>query len=233
MASNDRKEWISRMVSTVHAAWQVIGGVVILSQMQRFDLLEYNGFGDFHFVGAVSYFLYDTVLCLSTRQLRDPGVVLHHVLGIVAYSTVVATRSACTLVAFLLVSEASTPFVNFRWFFTRSGMRDDPIFTANGVLLALTFVSSRILPFPLLCWFICESCGFIYYFWHAFSLTHTFRIRSTHRSSDCPPRLAIVCRLRHNVFARISAQLFVVSCDCSWTRQTLFRRRCEKTRVIL
>ena len=88
--------------------------------------------------------------------MRDLPSILHHVAGVGGFIASVSTRCLCVFLAVLLVSEASTPFVNFHWFFRRSSMSGDTLYTANGIAMAVSFFALRILPMPWLYWLIAK-----------------------------------------------------------------------------
>lgn len=142
-----RREWVSRCVSSCHAVWQVAGFVSIRLMAERMDFAEYPPISDFYFLSLAAYLSFDLLLVASTPQLRSLGTVAHHGVGLSAVCAVTVTRIGCCFLAGFLLTELSTPFVNFHWFF-RTCDEKPSLVLANGFLMWLTFVAGRILVLP-------------------------------------------------------------------------------------
>jgi hypothetical protein len=142
-----RIEWLSRLVSTCHAVWQVCGALSIALSLDRFDFLAYSAVADFYFLSLAAYLSFDAVLVCATPHLRSAGTVAHHFAGCASALAVVASRIGCAFLALFLFTEASTPFVNLHWFLRTSG-ESDALLLANGVLMWLSFVAFRVCSLP-------------------------------------------------------------------------------------
>jgi hypothetical protein len=54
------------------------------------------------------------------------------------------------IVLLMVATEASTPFVNMRWFLHESGMKEGSLYLINGLLMILVFFVCRIVPTPFI-----------------------------------------------------------------------------------
>lgn len=152
LSRDDRREWLSRFVSTGHAIFQTIGALMILATIDSFDFNSWNGLAELFIVALVAYMLLDASICIVTPQLRRRSYFFHHLIAIGAGLFVTAYRCGCAPFTLFLLTEASTPFVNFHWFFLKSGMKDTPLFKWNGIVMWLVFGLVRVgLCIPIIC----------------------------------------------------------------------------------
>eukprot|EP00658_Telonema_sp_P-2_P039758 TRINITY_DN283_c0_g3_i2.p1 TRINITY_DN283_c0_g3~~TRINITY_DN283_c0_g3_i2.p1 ORF type:complete len:208 (-),score=30.60 TRINITY_DN283_c0_g3_i2:80-703(-) len=92
---------------------------------------------------AGGYFAWDlgvTCLHLSTWGF---GALIHAAACLAVY-TIALSPIFAYYGTFFLLWEASTPFLNMRWFLLQYGMKDTPIYFWNGLLLVLSFFIVRI-----------------------------------------------------------------------------------------
>lgn len=99
---------------------------------------------------VVGYLLSDCVIILlHYKYIGDMAYLFHHAATIVPYYFIMNYGVMTYFGMYRLWAELSTPFVNMRWILeTLSFAKDNKVYIANGLVMALTFFSSRILPIP-------------------------------------------------------------------------------------
>jgi len=146
-------EWDSRVVSTINA-FIITGGACIL-------LFSSPVFADNPFVHASfyshllisilwGYFFYDACLILFNRELLNAPTLTHHLLGVFLFGIGKLTGSGHYLLLIWATTEATTPFVNQRWFFYVSDLKESNLYIINGILMAVGFLLLRTITIPAL-----------------------------------------------------------------------------------
>lgn len=157
LSASVRVEWLSRVVSNLHAvvltpalAAAVFGDASLaaggpLSAGPAVHGLLKVGLG---------YFIYDAVLVTAYRRsISAPGQTLfHHALVLSSVSWVLSVRLPLATVwaALLFLTEASTPFVNQRWFMAIRH-RQSRAYKITGVTMTVAFFVARPLYIPFAC----------------------------------------------------------------------------------
>ena len=72
---------------------------------------------------------------------------IHHVTGIWAWYMMTRHGFCHSIALCAMLTEATTPFVNQRWFFDKSGMKEGNLFVANGLLMTLLWFALRVCLF--------------------------------------------------------------------------------------
>ena len=117
---------------------------MVLATIDNFDFDSWIGLAEIFFVALVGYMILDASICLATPQLRRRSYFFHHSIAIGAGVFVTAFRCGCAPFTLFLLTEASTPFVNFHWFFLKSNMKDTQLFKVNGLIMWLVFGVVRV-----------------------------------------------------------------------------------------
>jgi len=152
-----RAGWDSRVTSTLHAllivALAVVGGAQLLSGDDSFfdpgTLLTLRATPLTRAALGMSagYFIVDLVLVLRHPGLGGPPMVAHHCAAMLALA-VGGTRDEGHLYTLaLMLAEATTPFVNARYFLDVTGKRAHWSYVANGLALTLSWGLVRVLGF--------------------------------------------------------------------------------------
>lgn len=68
---------------------------------------------------------------------------IHHLAALASVLSSALTGHAHAYTLLLLATEATTPFVNFRWLMDKANMREHPIYVANGMAMALSWAIVR------------------------------------------------------------------------------------------
>ncbi|KAG2378641.1 hypothetical protein C9374_008280 [Naegleria lovaniensis] len=152
--------WVSRLVSNVHAIISFGGALwaIIMTAecYKRWDVVascfDYEA-GYLTLQYTIGYFTYDLVfMLLFYKELGGIGLVLHHFFGIVGWGLILSYENFSFFALLFTLTEATTPFVNQRWFLYESGMKDKPIYSVFGFLLWLSWslVRMPLVPFTFM-----------------------------------------------------------------------------------
>lgn len=75
-------------------------------------------------------------------------MLIHHVGSLLSIGTAIYSRSGHMHAVWILVTELTTPFINFRWWLEKGGMKSSPLYLLNGVMIFLMWIVARVLLFP-------------------------------------------------------------------------------------
>eukprot|EP00163_Fabomonas_tropica_P011732 TRINITY_DN225_c0_g4_i6.p1 TRINITY_DN225_c0_g4~~TRINITY_DN225_c0_g4_i6.p1 ORF type:complete len:296 (+),score=31.18 TRINITY_DN225_c0_g4_i6:10-897(+) len=153
----DQVGWSTRVASTIHAVVVTLLSLYTLwteTVLYEQPLLARTGLGEVAMCITIGYLLGDFVLIvLHFDTLDTPSLnrqtMLHHVCGIVGFAVCLQYGACQYFGLFRLLSEASTPFLNARWFLDKLQLKQSRLYMFNGVLLAAVFFQSRIFVMPL------------------------------------------------------------------------------------
>lgn len=167
-SSKDRNMSLSVLASTLHAVCITVLAVCVLwtllvsfvgcgahrapaSPASRTDAISYVTLSL-----SLGYFLADTWMMMVVHDRRDlqTEMVVHHAVCAVCTFVAVASGMGHVFVAWLLVSEATTPFVNARWVLDKMGLKTRSVYLYNGMALAGMWVVVRVLLFIAYFWFV-------------------------------------------------------------------------------
>jgi hypothetical protein len=150
-------EWRDKVLSTVNAVVQIVGGVQCYlewdlfkpessawtdgskERYQQITFVQYTG------CALMGYLIWDlSWMIWHYNETPDKESICHHVLFLlVAYYNMYGFYfSKCF--AWMACAEISTIFLNFRWFLLTLNQKSTVAYTANSVLFCLTFLLTRI-----------------------------------------------------------------------------------------
>ncbi|XP_048449369.1 TLC domain-containing protein 4-B-like isoform X1 [Rhincodon typus] len=153
LSREQKTEWNSRCVSTIHAV--VVGGLALY--ILWFDDLVNKDhiWGDPKLVKlniaiASGYLINDLMLLIwHWKTLGDSFFLSHHLAALYAYQYVLGQGLLPYFANFRLIAELSTPFVNQRWFFeVLQFPRNARLVVLNGVAMTVSFFLVRIAVIP-------------------------------------------------------------------------------------
>ena len=100
----------------------------------------------------VAFLLVDLVPLFYYRRVwSSTGMYIgHHVCSIVSWSTCALTGTCHCVALALLLTEATAPFTNGRYFLSTAGHKDSTLYALNGVLMAISFFLLRVLGMGLI-----------------------------------------------------------------------------------
>ncbi|EOA21368.1 hypothetical protein CARUB_v10001728mg [Capsella rubella] len=154
--SKVRMEWNNRGFSTFHAVLTSVASIYLLVISDQFDE---NVHGDAvinsttrlseSVMGiSLGYFLSDLAMIFwHFPALGGIEYVFHHFLSMFAIILSVTSGQSQFYIFIVLLSEATTPFVNLRWYLDTSGQKGSKAYTLNGIALFLGWLVARILLF--------------------------------------------------------------------------------------
>eukprot|EP01112_Ceratiomyxa_fruticulosa_P011664 TRINITY_DN3186_c0_g1_i1.p1 TRINITY_DN3186_c0_g1~~TRINITY_DN3186_c0_g1_i1.p1 ORF type:complete len:259 (-),score=18.40 TRINITY_DN3186_c0_g1_i1:65-841(-) len=145
-------EWDSRVVSNLNAAIVTLGSLYAVCFYSN-DWTDNpygapNIYSKFFISVILGYFLYDLVLVLMYRDLWGFSTIAHHVIGLITYGSGKFSGSCHYILSVWLLTEATTPFVNQRWFFDVLNKKSSTLYIFNGLAMALGFLLIRTLVVP-------------------------------------------------------------------------------------
>lgn len=107
---------------------------------------------------SLGYFLADYIVLVHTRELGGTYPILfHHTMAVTAYLVGLHYNKLGWYSAFRLLSEFSTPFVNFRWQLYALGLKNTKRYKVNGILMTASFFLCRIVSFPFYWYFVAQN----------------------------------------------------------------------------
>ncbi|KAM0833310.1 hypothetical protein ACQ4PT_064347 [Festuca glaucescens] len=148
-------EWNNRGISTVHAIFITYMSVYLVFFSHLFsDQLDgpitsrNSNLSNFTLGVSVGYFITDIAMIFWVYpSLGGMEYVLHHILSLVSivYSTYSGEGQLYTYM--VLISEATTPGINLRWFLDTAGLKKSKAYLVNGVWMVVAWLVARILLF--------------------------------------------------------------------------------------
>ncbi|KAI3457680.1 hypothetical protein Pfo_014343 [Paulownia fortunei] len=157
-------EWSNRAMSTFHAIYITTVSLyfVFWSDLYTDNLhhgpitLRSSTLSTCALGVSVGYFLSDLGMIIwCYPSLGGLEYVIHHLLSLVGVTYAMLTGEAQIYTYMVLISEATTPWINLRWYLNAAGMKRSRAYIINGVVIFLAWLVARILLF-------------IYLFYHAY-----------------------------------------------------------------
>lgn len=104
---------------------------------------------------SLGYFLADYIVLVHTRELGGTGpVIFHHTSATAAFLVSLWYNKMGWYSCFRLLSEFSTPFVNFRWILVSIGLKNTRRYKINGILMTASFFLCRICTCPIYWYYV-------------------------------------------------------------------------------
>ncbi len=149
---SDQALWASTLVSTVHAILIVYMAVTAATSSGIYreeDFLFTTPETYKTFYVFVSYITYDAFVCIVYRN-EWPGMLanaFHHSASIISFVHLIHLGYGHQMGLAAITMEASTPFINLRWFLEASGTRktQPTLYLVNGGLMTLVWFIIRVL----------------------------------------------------------------------------------------
>ncbi|KAJ0979023.1 hypothetical protein J5N97_014497 [Dioscorea zingiberensis] len=151
-----RIEWNNRGMSSVHAIFIAVMSLylVFFSDLFSDDLdkgpVTYRSsqLSTFTLGVSVGYFFTDLVMIFWLYpSLGGMEYILHHALSVCAITYAMLSGEGQIYTYMVLISEATTPGVNLRWFLDTAGMKRSTAYLVNGVVVFFAWLVARILLF--------------------------------------------------------------------------------------
>ncbi|KAL8031170.1 hypothetical protein ABFX02_13G007700 [Erythranthe guttata] len=163
--TNSRQiEWSNRAISTFHAVYITSMSIYFIlwsdlysDNLDRGPITLRSSILSTSTLGvSVGYFLSDIGMIIwCYPSLGGIEYIFHHVLSLVGVTYTMLTGEAQIYTYMVLVSEATTPSINLRWYLDAAGMKRSRAYIINGVVMFVAWLVARILLF-------------VYLFYHAY-----------------------------------------------------------------
>lgn len=180
-------EWNNRGFSTFHALVAAVVSfyLVVISDLFHSNIIidRNSWLSDAMFGVSIGYFLTDLVMILwYFPSLGGKEYLLHHGLSMYAICLALLSGKAHMYILMVLFTEATTPFVNLRWYLEVAGKKTHNLYLYNGLAL---FVG----------WLVARVILFIYFFTHMYF--HFDQVKSIfplgfYSILTVPPALAVM-----------------------------------------
>ncbi|XP_043687315.1 TLC domain-containing protein 4-B-like isoform X1 [Telopea speciosissima] len=149
-------EWNNRGISTLHAIFITIMSVYFVIFADLFSDRRLAGLVIFRssplstFVLGVSvgYFLADLgMIFWLYPSLGGMEYVLHHLFSLVSVAYSMLSGEGQFYTYMVLISEATTPGINLRWYLDTAGMKRSNTYLLNGLAIFFAWLGARVLLF--------------------------------------------------------------------------------------
>lgn len=154
LSDRDKREWDVRYASMPHSFLCVWFAYVMLWKSDFFfkesevpSMLRSNEITHTMLGISWGYFVVDFLVCLK-YHMGGNEMLLHHVGSLSSVTAAIITGKGHMHALWMLVTEFTTPFINFRWWFDKAGMKSSPLYFYNGVCILVGWFLARIVVFP-------------------------------------------------------------------------------------
>ncbi|XAR48371.1 hypothetical protein NMG60_11031183 [Bertholletia excelsa] len=171
-----RVEWNNRAISTIHAIFITTVSLYFVFWSDLFwneqpaasITFQSSSKSTFALGVSVGYFLSDLgMIFWFYPSLGGLEYVVHHLLSLVAVTYAMLTKEGQFFTFMVLISEATTPGINLRWYLDRAGMKSSKAYLVNGFMVFISWMVARILLFIYLLYVV-------YYYYDQVKQMHTF-----------------------------------------------------------
>ncbi|KAJ3696153.1 hypothetical protein LUZ60_001530 [Juncus effusus] len=150
-----RIEWNNRGMSSAHAIFITVMSVYLVffnklfsDQMEGPVTFRFSNLSTFSLGVSVGYFIADLAMIFWIYpSLGGMEYVLHHSLSLIAIAYTMLSGEGQIYTYMVLISEATTPEINLRWYLDTAGMKRSSAYLVNGLLMFFAWLVARILLF--------------------------------------------------------------------------------------
>ncbi|PKU64079.1 hypothetical protein MA16_Dca007985 [Dendrobium catenatum] len=162
-----RLEWNNRGMSSAHAIFITFMSVylVFFSDLFSDDIskgpitFRSSNLSTFTLGVSVGYFISDLAMIFWLYpSLGGLEYIVHHALSLCAISYAMLTGEAQLYTYMVLISEATTPGINVRWYLDTAGMKRSSAYLVNGVVVFFAWLVARIILFLYLFYHVYLHC---------------------------------------------------------------------------
>lgn len=188
---NMHRGMVLRIISIFHATFVTLMCMFILYYDQELsqNKLLYSSFAiSFTLNFSIGFLLFDMLIMITDPKEFEWFYLLHHFVSIIAFYSCSTAGVFPYIALFRLTSEASTPFLNIRWFLLTLNKKHTNFYLLNGIILIVVFFLVRIvtilpnwlifyslmhtptwnaigLHYKLICVFSCIPLDFLNIYW--------------------------------------------------------------------
>eukprot|EP00736_Rhodelphis_marinus_P011987 Rmarinus@m.13055 len=151
----EKHKWCSRFCSTIHAIVLTSSAFWYLSEFDvDFDpVTSQSDVLDMVWINSLGYCIYAAALWASQARKLGALYVIRHVMFAFAVLFELLTNYNLWMASLLLLTEAATPYLNFRWWMVKMEMRKTRLFCINTVVLYVTFLLGRVISPTIFCFY--------------------------------------------------------------------------------
>ncbi|KAL9657263.1 hypothetical protein ABK040_011484 [Willaertia magna] len=147
----EKVEWCSRIVSTVHAIVSSVLTFYTVKANSDYLDLKFDAFdmemGSITLQYTFGYFIYDFILLMIYfKTMGGVPMFLHHFFAGVSWGLSIGYQKFAFFPLLYTLTELTTPFINQRWFFAVSDMKESKLYFLNGILMFVSWTVVRIPP---------------------------------------------------------------------------------------
>ena len=99
---------------------------------------------------SCGYMAYDTLYCLTYKQMRSPLIIGHHIRSVLAWPYCALNSRALPFVLFYIITEVTNIGQHSRMILLKLGLEEFVIYSIIGVSWVIMFFTVRIAPSPYL-----------------------------------------------------------------------------------
>ncbi|KAF3665153.1 putative protein-S-isoprenylcysteine O-methyltransferase B [Capsicum annuum] len=158
LSKSQQVEWNNRSISTVHAILVTTMSLYLAfwsdllsdNQLSGLVIMRSSTVSTFVLGVSMGYFLTDlTMILWFCPSLGGPEYLVHHLLSMVAVTYAMFTGEGQLYVFMVLVSEATTPGINLRWYLDVAGMKKSKAYLVNGFLMVFAWLVKHLPSFAI------------------------------------------------------------------------------------
>lgn len=151
-----RVEWNNRGISTVHAIFISVISIYLVfftnlysdDRLAGLVVFRSSPLSVFTLGVSVGYFITDIAMIFwFYPSLGGKEYVIHHLLAVVSIVYSMLSGEGQLYAYLVLISEATTPGVNLRWYLDTAGMKRSSAYFINGIVIFFAWLVARILLF--------------------------------------------------------------------------------------
>lgn len=156
LSKSQQVEWNNRSISMVHAIFVTAMSLYLAfcsdlfsdDQLSGLVIMRSSTLSTSVLGVSVGYFLTDLAMILwFYPSLGGMEYLVHHLLSLAAVTYAMLTGEGQLYVYMVLLSEATTPGINLRWYLDVAGLKKSKVYLINGFMMVLVWLVARILLF--------------------------------------------------------------------------------------
>lgn len=145
---NMNRSMVLRIISIFHSTFVTLMCLYILyydEELNQNRLLYFSTAISFTLNFSIGFLIFDVIIMLADPKEFEWFYLLHHAVSIVAFYACSTAGVFPYIALFRLTSEASTPFLNLRWFLLTLNKKHTRLYLINGIILIAVFFLVRII----------------------------------------------------------------------------------------
>jgi len=148
---SDQRYCKNKFTSTIHAiissalSWYLLLTDLFGSDIYGFDPPRTSGlYWEYTLHISIGYFLYDAIDTGIAKTQGWRSALAHHVVAISAFCFCSLYHRTTYYATELLTFETTTPFVNYRWWLSKTGRKKTKLYFYNALIMFVGFIAIRV-----------------------------------------------------------------------------------------